>query len=226
MYGTREGSIPSRPLNKSNTNRCYGITILCAMRNRMTQLLNDKYTAEQRAAVLIDYFANNGETLPCSSQGWKGVDLNFKSGIVVIPSTQVSAPLRYFWEALTSNFFRDYGVEIDCVDKFYEEAAEELKKNNPDDSTLGGYRSFCYEDVILQYVLLGHPLIINDNEQVMGVATLFHKDIIGNFVKAVASNDNTELALRWLQQFQVCQHDAIVTDGFLQFCIYGDLIFG
>lgn len=183
----------------------------------MTQLLNDKYTAEQRGAVLIDYFANNGDTLPCTGFG---TPLNFKSGIIVIPSTQVTAPLRYFWEGLTSNFFADYGVEMDFVPRYYEEAAEELKKNNPEGA------SICYEDVILQYVLLGHPLIINDNDQVIGAATLFHKEIIANFVKAVSSNDNTEIALRWLQDFQVCQHDAIVTDGFLQFCIYGDLIFG
>mgnify|MGYP001046713381 FL=1 len=187
------------------------------MQNRMTQLLNDKYTAEQRAAVLIDYFANNGDTLPCSGFG---NPLNFKSGIVVVPSSRIAAPLRYFWEGLVSNFFVEFGVKLDYVDKFYEEAVEELKKNNPEGA------SICCEDVILQYVLLGHPIIINDNDQVIGAATLFHRDIIGNFVKAVASNDNTELALRWLQEFQVCQHDAIVTDGFLQFCVYGDLIFG
>ena len=189
------------------------------MRNRMTQLLNDKYTAEQRAAVLIDYFANNGDTLPCSSINSRMTEVNFKSGIIVVNSTQVSAPLRYFWEGLCSNFFADYGVEIDYVDELYKEAAEELKKNNPD-------RSFCWEDVILQYVLLGHPLLVDDNDHVIGQAKLYHVDIIGNFVKAVGSNDNTELALRWLQEFQVCQHDGFVTDGFLQFCIYGDLIFG
>lgn len=187
------------------------------MQNRMTQLLNDKYNAEQRAAVLIDYFANNGDTLPCSGFG---TPLNFKSGIVVVPSSRVDAPLRYFWEGLTANFFRDFDVDINVESEGYEAAAEELKKNNPEGS------SICWEDVMLQYVLLGYPLLVDDYDQVIGQAKLYHKDIIGNFVKAVGSNKNTELALRWLQEFQVCQHDAIVTDGFLQFCIYGDLIFG
>ena len=138
----------------------------------------------------------------------------------IVPSHELPFSLRYFYEGLVQNLCGDYDVEMRYDQKKYEQAREIFSEIN------GGTR--YWEDHIIQYLALGHEIVVNDYEQVKGIQRLTAADLDANFMKSFteASPKKQIYRLNQLHEFSNCEHDVFNTDGFIQQCFFGDIIFG
>jgi hypothetical protein len=107
----------------------------------------------------------------------------------------------------------DYsGVEIDVSQSDYSEAKENLKKRL---KRLGKESIITIEDVWVEILRMGKPLEFNDDG----------KSVSFDLNKAMSILDK-EPAIRLILEFREGQDDSITGYNLLQYCLYGELIYG
>lgn len=115
-------------------------------------------------------------------------------------------------------------VYLNYTDKEYETAKKELKAQieagNTDNvytSVVDGSASICLEDVITQILRGGTPLKFRDEEG--------GEDIEFSLEKAIENLQN-ENAQDIILEYKNEEDDATTGTELLQFCLYGEVIFG
>jgi hypothetical protein len=115
--------------------------------------------------------------------------------------------LEHFHTALCNglDYISGYGLTLDYEKAHYKQAKESLKQ------------SPCFEDVLIQILKDGHPLVLHDEEEGMDDSTIYIQDVVERM---------SLVPLRHMMNAINEDDDAETADVIIQTIFYKDIIFG
>lgn len=115
--------------------------------------------------------------------------------------------LEHFHTALCNglDYISSYGLTLDYEKAHYKQAKESLTS------------SPCFEDVLIQILKDGHPLVLHDEEEGMDDSTIYIRDVVARM---------SQVPLRHMMNAINEDDDAETADVILQTIFYQDVTFG
>ena len=109
-------------------------------------------------------------------------------------------------------YIQGYGLSVSISDADYDKAKEEVMILLDNSSVC-----VCVEDILIHHLKMGSELSFWDDEG--------EEEISFDLQKAI-KNLQDEGAAKWIMQMLNEEDDAVTADCILQFCLYGEIIFG
>ena len=115
--------------------------------------------------------------------------------------------LEHFHTALCNglDYIIGHGLTLDYEDAHYKQAKASLKLGT------------CFEDVLIQILKDGHPLVLHDEEEGMDDSTIYIRDVVERM---------SLVPLRHMMNAINEDDDAETADVIIQTIFYKDIIFG
>ena len=115
--------------------------------------------------------------------------------------------LEHFHTALCNglDYISGHGLTLDYEDAHYKQAKASLKLGT------------CFEDVLIQILKDGHPLVLHDEEEGMDDSTIYIRHVVERM---------SLVPLRHMMNAINEEDDADTADVILQTIFYQDIIFG
>lgn len=109
-------------------------------------------------------------------------------------------------------YIQGYGLSVSISDADYDKAKEEVMVLLDNSSVC-----ICVEDILIHHLKKGRELPFWDDEG--------EEEVSFDLQQAI-KNLQDEGAAKWILQMKNEEDDAVTADCILQFCLYGEIIFG
>jgi len=109
-------------------------------------------------------------------------------------------------------YIQGYGLSVNITNADYDKAKQEVMVLLDDSSVC-----ICVEDILIHHLKKGRRLPFWDDEG--------EEESSFDLEQAIKNLQNED-ATHWIMQFKNEEDDAVTADCILQFCLYGEIIFG